>query len=242
MSDSLEEIQIFESRSGRDCCPLLFTLSSLSLLPAPALHFFSPLLLYFLISRIFPLLLSTSPPALRFPSPALLSSHLASAVFHITMDSNPEPNLGLSPPAYKLATNEPTVEKIREMDSEELLKWVQQKEPMLLSAGFRTQCIHRNILDNAGDLKFFQEGCKLPIGPSDGLTKLASEVIGKDTTGTKSKSYLSCHARHADVQLATSQGRHQLTTLQRMKHSHLSRSFRRNSPPELASEGGSSGT
>jgi Predicted AAA-ATPase len=51
-------------------------------------------------------------------------------------------------------------------------------------------------LDHADDLKFFQEGCKLPIGPSDGLAKLASEVIGKETIDTKSKS---CLSRHEDL-------------------------------------------
>jgi len=97
------------------------------------------------------------------------------------------------------------------MDYEELLTWIQQEKPALLRCevltDFKTKHINGDVfLDHAYNLKFFQEGCKLPIGPSYGLVKLASEVSRKGTIGTKSKSYLSCHTRHADVQLTTSRG------------------------------------
>jgi len=122
------------------------------------------------------------------------------------MDSTPEQNPGLSSPGGrgKPVTNEPTVKKIREMDYEELLTWIKQKKPTLLRGeiltDFKTKYINGDVfLDHADDLRFFQEGCKLPIGPSDGLAKLARVVIEKETIGTKSQSYLSRHARHADT-------------------------------------------
>jgi hypothetical protein len=121
------------------------------------------------------------------------------------MNTTPEQNPGLSSPGEqeKPVTNEPII-KIRKMDYEELLTWIQQEQPTLLRGedveNFKKERIKGHIfLDHAGDWKFFKEGCNLPTGPSDELAKLASEVIGKETIGIKSKSYLSCHARHADV-------------------------------------------
>jgi len=90
------------------------------------------------------------------------------------------------------------------MGYEALLAWIQQVKPTLLSGedleNFKKEHINGDaFLDHAGDWKFFKEGWNLPIGPSDGLAKLASEVIRKETIGTKSQSYLSHHARHADT-------------------------------------------
>lgn len=90
------------------------------------------------------------------------------------------------------------------MDNEELLTWIQQEEPKLLRGedleNFKKAHINGEVfLDLAGDWKFFKEDCNLPTGPSDELAKLASEVIGKEAIGMKSKSYLSYHAHHADV-------------------------------------------
>jgi len=117
-------------------------------------------------------------------------------------EQNPGP--GSSGDQKKPTTNNPTVKKIREMGYEELLTWIQQENPKLLSGedleNFKKAHIGGNVfLYHAGDLKFFEEGCKLPIGTSDGLAILANEVIGKVTIGTKSKPYLSRHARHADT-------------------------------------------
>jgi hypothetical protein len=111
------------------------------------------------------------------------------------MDSGDEDNL---------ATNESTVEKMREMDYGQLLEWIQQKKPKLLMdkdiENFKKERISGDVfLDHACDWKFFKEGCNLPAGPSDGLAKLASVIT------SKSYPILSCHARHADVQLTTSQ-------------------------------------
>ena len=119
------------------------------------------------------------------------------------MDSTPEQNPGLSSPGGqgKPVTNEPT---IRKMGYEALLTWIQQVKPTLLSGedleNFKKEHINGDVfLGHASDRKFFKEECNLPAGPSDGLAKLASDVIGKETIGTKSQSYLSRHARHADT-------------------------------------------
>ena len=121
------------------------------------------------------------------------------------MDSTPEQNPGLSSPGGQgePVTNEPTIKNIIKMGYEALLTWIQQVEPTLLSSGdvenFKKEHINGNVfLDHANDRKFFKEECNLPAGPSHGLAKLANEVIRK-TIGTKSQSYLSRHARHADT-------------------------------------------
>jgi hypothetical protein len=81
------------------------------------------------------------------------------------------------------------------MGYEALLTWIQQVEPTLLSGkdleNFKREHINGDVfLDHASDWMFFKEGCNLPAGPSDELAELASDVIGKETIGTKSKSYL----------------------------------------------------
>lgn len=122
------------------------------------------------------------------------------------MNTIPEQSPGPGSPGgqEKPVTNEPIIEKIRKMNSEELLRWIQGEKPELLKGEvlkkFKKEYISGYVfLDRAGDRKFFREESKLPSGPSLELAKLASEVIGKETMGIKSKSYLSCHAYHADV-------------------------------------------
>jgi hypothetical protein len=122
------------------------------------------------------------------------------------MGSTPEQNPGPSSSGGrgKPVTNEPTIEKIRKMGYKELLTWIRQVKPTLLSRGdlenFKKEHINGDVfLGHASDWKFFKKECNLPAGPSDGLAKLASEVIGKETIDTKSQSYLSHHARHADT-------------------------------------------
>ena len=122
------------------------------------------------------------------------------------MDSPPEQSPGLSSPGGqgKPATNEPhNQEDIRKMDYVALLQWIQQAEPALLSGenleNFKKEHINGDVfLHHASDWKFFKEACNLPAGPSNGLAKLAGEVIEKEIIGTKSQSYLSRHARHAN--------------------------------------------
>jgi hypothetical protein len=121
------------------------------------------------------------------------------------MASTPKQNPWLGPLGIlEPTTIEEIVEEIRKMDDEELLKWIQQKKPKLLRdevlENFKKEYISGDVfLDHANDRKFFKEECNLPAGPSDGLAKLANEVIGEETIGTKSQSYLSRHARHADT-------------------------------------------
>jgi hypothetical protein len=122
------------------------------------------------------------------------------------MNTIPEQNPGPSSPGgqEKPVTNEPIIEKIREMDNEELLEWIQQEKPRLLKGEvlekFKKEYISGYVfLDRAGDQKFFREESKLPSGPSLELAKLASEIIGKEAIGIESKSYLSYHACHAGV-------------------------------------------
>ena len=90
------------------------------------------------------------------------------------------------------------------MGYETLLTWIKQVKPTLLSGedleNLKKEQINGDVfLDHASDWKFFKEACNLPAGPSDRLAKLASEVIEKETIDTKSQSYLSRHARHADT-------------------------------------------
>ena len=122
------------------------------------------------------------------------------------MNTTPEQNPGLSSfgGQEKPVTNEPIIEKIGKMDYEALLTWIQEVKPTLLRdediEKFKKEHINGEIfLVHASDWKFFKEDCNLPTGPSDELAKLASEVIGKEAIGMKSKSYLSYHAHHADV-------------------------------------------
>ena len=123
------------------------------------------------------------------------------------MDSIPEqnPGLGSSGSQENPATNEPTVEKIRSLDRNNLLEWI--KESISLDSEDEVKFSNAKIngkvfLNHAGDIEFFK-GAHLPIGVCDELAELASEVMGKKTIGTKSKSYLSCQASHADFQLTS---------------------------------------
>jgi hypothetical protein len=122
------------------------------------------------------------------------------------MNSTPEQKPGLSSPSSQEepVTNEPTIEKIRKMDYEALVTWIQDVKPTLLSGEdvekLKKEHINGDIfVDHGSDRKFFKEECNLPAGPSYGLAKLASEVIGEETIGTKSQSYLSRHALHSDI-------------------------------------------
>ena len=42
-------------------------------------------------------------------------------------------------------------------------------------------------MDYAGDVGFFENKCKLPIGTNERLAKLAREITGGETAGIKSK-------------------------------------------------------
>jgi hypothetical protein len=159
---------------------LYFLISPISqlLLSASAPDFYSRLLPSDFLS---PLTLSTSPVVLS-GSPLRFSSRHSSppAVLQITMNTISEQSPGLSSAGNqeKPVTNEPII-KIRNMDDQELLTWIQQEKPKLLRdeglENFKKERISGDVfLDHAGDRQFFKE-CKLRTGPSDGLAKLASQ-------------------------------------------------------------------
>jgi hypothetical protein len=71
---------------------------------------------------------------------------------------------------------------VKEWDNDQLLKWIQQKRPKLLQdvediENFKAAQIPGDVfLTLAGDAQFFKKECHLPIGPSEGLADLASEI------------------------------------------------------------------
>jgi hypothetical protein len=98
---------------------------------------------------------------------------------------------------------EPTVEMVKNWNSSKLLKWIQKYRPNLIEEGilkqFQNQYISGDVLvDHADNEEFFTKICNLPGGTSSKLAKLAREIVGKETTGMKSKYYLSYHTHHVD--------------------------------------------
>ena len=95
------------------------------------------------------------------------------------------------------ATNETSIQEIRGFGDNELLQWIQQKEPTLVRGEnvekFKAEHITgRAFLKHAGDVDFYKMKCKLPPVLSDDLADLASEIIG-----WKSKYYRLHHTLHA---------------------------------------------
>jgi len=95
-------------------------------------------------------------------------------------------------------------QEIRSLNRKTLLEWLKQKlslEPedeKKFSETFSEAGIDAQVfLKGAGDDELFQRA-GFTFGVSIRLADLASEVIGEDTVGTKSKSYLSCHPCHAE--------------------------------------------
>jgi len=80
----------------------------------------------------------------------------------------------------------PTMEEVKEWDKDELLKWIQQKRPKLLTDDddvekFKAAKIPGDVfLTLAGDVKSFQKNCHLPFGPSKGLANLAEEIARRE--------------------------------------------------------------
>jgi hypothetical protein len=106
-----------------------------------------------------------------------------------------------------------TIEEVKEWDEDDLLKWIHQERPGLLKDDnlkkFKAAFINKNIfVDHAGDVGFFENKCKLPIGISESLAKLAREAAGGETAGmaqkgkeqdTSTGKSTPRHASHADV-------------------------------------------
>jgi hypothetical protein len=76
----------------------------------------------------------------------------------------------------------PIMEEVKEWDKDELLKWIQQKRPKLLTDDddvekFKAAKIPGDVfLMLAGDVDSFERKCLLPFGPSRGLAELAKEL------------------------------------------------------------------
>ena len=77
----------------------------------------------------------------------------------------------------------PTMEEVKEWDKDELLKWIQQKRPKLLTDDDvekfkRAKISGRFFLTLASKMDFFKSECHLPVGPSGELAYLAREIGG----------------------------------------------------------------
>jgi hypothetical protein len=86
----------------------------------------------------------------------------------------------------------PTIEEIKKWNEDKLVERIEEMRPGLLRGNnlekFKEAFIDGDIfVDHAGDIKFFEIKCKLPIGISERLAKLAREVTGGQTAGIKSK-------------------------------------------------------
>ena len=86
----------------------------------------------------------------------------------------------------------PTNEEIIKWNEDKLVERIEEMRPGLLRGNnlekFKEAFIDGDIfVDHAGDIKFFEIKCKLPIGISERLAKLAREVTGGQTAGIKSK-------------------------------------------------------
>ena len=104
---------------------------------------------------------------------------------------------------------ESTIEIIEDWDSDDLLKWIQQYRPKLLRGDnlekFKLLEISgRLFVDQAGNIEFFQNICKLPIGPSMELANLASEMAG---TKSKLLSFVPCSPRRLQANNVTGIGK-----------------------------------
>jgi hypothetical protein len=106
----------------------------------------------------------------------------------------------------------PTTEQVNEWNADQVLEWIKEHRPKLLSDDqkkiFRAKDISGDIfLNHDGDVESFENKCNLPIGASERLANLAREFVeaGGETAGMKSKllsflsctpsCYPSCHAR-----------------------------------------------
>jgi hypothetical protein len=103
-----------------------------------------------------------------------------------------------------------TFEKVKEWDEDDLLKWIHEERRGLLKDDnlekFKAAFINKNnFVDHAGDVGFFENKCKLPIGISESLAKLAREAAGGETAGMAQKGKSADHAHYVNCKLTTSQ-------------------------------------
>jgi hypothetical protein len=115
------------------------------------------------------------------------------------------------PPENNPKQAESTIQKVKGLNKDELLKWIEGKRPGQLEGDsletFKEAAIPGLIfLKHAGDETYFHERCGLRIGPSELLADLASEIIERDKTNREGKYSLSYHGHHLDSQLTMPQG------------------------------------
>jgi hypothetical protein len=110
------------------------------------------------------------------------------------------------PPEHNPKQAESTTQKMEGWNKDRLLNWIQDKRPGQLEGDsleiFKKAAIPGLIfLKHAGDKKYFREECGLPLGPSEVLADLASEIIEGDKTNREGKCGLSYYGHHLDSQL-----------------------------------------
>jgi hypothetical protein len=126
------------------------------------------------------------------------------------MSTFPEPNpkqgkLSSQAGQANPATNNATIQEVRDWDREELIQWIQNEKPKLFTdeilKTFKEAYISGNVfLNHADDKEFFRNECKLPPGMSEDLALLATVLHGK------SKCCCLHYAQYADSQLTTHSG------------------------------------
>jgi hypothetical protein len=79
-------------------------------------------------------------------------------------------------------TEQPAVDKVKRWSRAELLEWIKEQRLLeddelekLRAAGISGKF----FLTLAGKPEFFEEKCRLPVGPSGELSNLAEEITGK---------------------------------------------------------------
>jgi hypothetical protein len=87
---------------------------------------------------------------------------------------------------------EPTIEEIKGLNQDKLLKWIQRKRPGLLEDDnlktFKKAFIRGNLFMKYGyDVGFFKDGCNLPFGISCELVDLVVEITRGETAGMVQK-------------------------------------------------------
>jgi hypothetical protein len=108
------------------------------------------------------------------------------------------------------ATNNPTIQEVKDWDANELLQWIQKERPKLLTGRILDKFKEAYIsgyafLRHAGDEKFFRDNCQLPPGISDDLASLAEDLCEKSESSSLSQLAL--------TMLPPYRTRHQATTI-----------------------------
>ena len=119
--------------------------------------------------------LSARLPSTATPTPAGARFFLRpAAVISTAMEPIPEHNSSQA---------EPKIEEIEDWDTDDLLNWIQKRHRKLLKDDDRRKLQKKRVdgvvfLKHAGDVDFFEMKCGLPIGTSERLADLVSELAG----------------------------------------------------------------